>query len=206
MQTSPFKMSWFYPSSEEAAESYAYYKRKYDTSASQLRTSEKNEESYRAQKKTANSKLKTASTRRKNFEKRLSGIEKIIESLEGRGGWFSTDVPAAISKASSALQSADESYRKSIRMSGVPAASLSDAFEIKTVEGDSNSASALREYKAEKARLEQGIAELKGKISSLSAEVSSLTSKINACNNVQADLRKTMVSCAFEMQHYKKFM
>lgn len=200
-------MSWYNPSPEEAAESYSYYKNKYYSAASQKRNSEKLEQGYVSQRNSANTQLSSLSSQKVNFEKRLSGIEKIIKMLEGNGGWFSTNVPDAITKVVSALKKTDVSYRNSVRMTGgVAAASIETAFATQTVEGESHSASALQQYKSEKARLEQEIANLKSQISSLSATISSLTSKINSCNSTQAALRSTMNSCAYEMNHYKRFM
>lgn len=200
-------MSWSNPTPEEAAESYSYYKNQYYNAASQKQASEKQEQSYISQKNSAASQISSLSSQKLSFEKRLSGIENIIKMLEGSGGWFSISVPSAIAKVTTALKKADDSYRNSMKLSGgAGAASLETVFETKSVEGDSRSASALQQYKAEKARLEQQIADLKTQISSLSSMISSLTSKINACNATQATLRSTMNSSAYEMNHYEKFM
>ena len=121
-------MSWLNPTSDEAAESYSYYKNKYYNAANQKRTSEKQEQSYVSQKKSATSKMNALSTQKVNLEKRLSGIVNIIKMLEGTGGWFSANVPNAISKATSALNKTIDSYRSCIKMSGVVAASLKSAF------------------------------------------------------------------------------
>lgn len=200
-------MSWSNPTQEEAAEAYDYYKHKYSTAAYQRNASIRQEQSYASEKNAATSKMNGLSAQKLNFEKRLEGIENIIKMLEGSGGWFSTNVPGAISKAVSSIKKADTSYRQSIRMSGgVAAASLETAFKAKGVEEDGNSASALQGYKAEKARLEQSIADIKAQIAALSGLISSLSSKISACSADQAALQRTMNSSAYEMNHYKKFM
>ena len=200
-------MSWFNPTSEEASEAYSYYKNRYSSAASQRNASIRQEQSYSAERSAANSQMSSLSAQKLNFEKRLEGIENIIKMLEGSGGWFSANVPSAIFKAVSSIQKADTSYHQSIRMTGgSAAASLETAFKTKTVEEDNNSASALQGYKAEKARLEQSIAELKAQIAALSSLISSLSSKISECNAVQAALQTTMNASAYEMNHYRRFM
>ena len=200
-------MSWSNPTPEEASEAYSYYKNRYSTAASQRNASIRQEQSYAAERSAANSQMSSLSAQKLNFEKRLEGIENIIKMLEGSGGWFSANVPGAISKAISSIQKTDTSYHQSIRMTGGSAtASLETAFKAKTVEEDNNSASALQGYKAEKARLEQSIAELKAQIATLSSLISSLSSKISACSSEQAVLQTTMNASAYEMNHYRRFM
>ena len=200
-------MSWYNPTSEEASEAYSYYKNKYYDAANQRNASIRQEQSYISEKNIATTKLKDLSSQKINFEKRLEGIENIIKMLEGSGGWFSTNVPNTISKATSSIQKADTSYRRSIKMSGgVAAASLETAFSIKTVEGDAFSSSALQTYKSEKSKLEQSIANLRSQIASLSSQISVLSQQISACSSTQASLQSIMYSSAYEMNHYKRYM
>jgi len=200
-------MSWYNPSQEEATEAYAYYQNKYYNAASQRNASMRQEQTYISQKSAATTKMNDLSAQKLNFEKRLEGIIKIIKMLEGSGGWFATNVPSAISKATSTIQKTDTSYKRSIRMTGgVAAASLETAFAVKTVEGDHRSASALQAYKSEKTRLEQSIADLKSQIASLSSQISTLSKQISACSAAQASYKNTMNSSAYEMNHYRKYM
>lgn len=199
--------SWYNPSPDEASDAYYYYKNKYNNAANQKRASESQERSYVSQKSTAKSQLSSAKSQKINFEKRLQGIKDIIGMLEGRGGWFSTDVPGEIDKATKNLSKTEDSFRKSIVREGATAPkSLEDALEIKTVEGHQRSASALQQFKNEKVRLEQEIANLKAKINNLESTISSLTSKINSCNMTQAYLQSSMNSYAYDMNHYRSYM
>jgi len=199
-------MSWSNPSPEEAAEAYSYYRHKYSSAASQRDASIRQERAYVSEKNAAISQKDSLSTQKLNFEQRLEGIVNIIRMLEGSGG-FSANVPEAIAKAVSSIKTADSSYHESIRMlGGVAAASLETAFKARGVEEDYNSASALQGYRAEKTRLEQAIEELKAQIAALSSQISALTGKISACGAAQAALKKTMNSCAYEMNHYRRFM
>lgn len=200
-------MSWSNPTPDEAAESYSYYKSKYSKAASQNQDNEKKEQSYSDQKNSATSQMNTLSSKKFQLEQRLDGIANIIRMLEGGAPSVSKNVPHAISNVSSALKKADISYKSSIRMSGgVAAASLESAFATRTVEGDSRSGSALRQFKAEKTRIEQEIADLKAQIASLSSLISSLKSQINSCIAAQTSLQSAMKSYAYEMNHYKKYM
>ena len=200
-------MSWYDPSQEEAVEAYSYYQNKYYNAANQRNASKRQEQEFISQKSAAAAKMNESSSQKLNFEKRLEGIIKIIRMLEGTGGLFSADVPGAISKAASTLQKTDTSYRRSIRMTGgTAAASLESAFAVKTVEGDPRSASALAAYKAEKERLEQNIADLKSQIASLSGQITALSRQISACSAAQVSYKNTMNTCAYEMNHYRKYM
>lgn len=200
-------MSWYNPSQEEAIEEYIYYQNKYYNAASQRNTSMQQEQAYILQKNAATTKMNDLSEQKLNFEKRLEGIIKIIKMLEGSGDWFATNVPSTISKATSAIQKADTSYKKSIRMTGgIAAASLETVFAVKTVEGDHRSASALQAYKSEKTRLEQSIVDLKNQIASLSSQISELSKQISACSAAQVSYKNIMNSSAYEMNHYRKYM
>ena len=200
-------MSWSNPTSDEAAESYSYYKNKYYEAANQKRVAEKQAQTYVTQRNTVTSQMNTLYSQKINFEKRLSGIDGIIKMLEGSGGWFSITVPDTIAKVVSSLNKIDTSYKKSIRMTGgVNAASLENTFDTKSVEGDVCSSTALQQYKAEKARIEQELANLNSQISSLSATISDLTSKINSSYSIQASLQASMNSYAYDMNHYRKYM
>lgn len=196
-------MSWFNPSPDEADDAYRYYKGKYAEAASQKRASEMQEQAYFQQRKEASSQMSLKSSQKINFEERLEGIENIIAMLEGNNAL--NDVPNAISKACTAIARANVSYMLSV-VSEMIAASLEDAFTVSKVEEDSDSASALQKYKAEKDRLAQEIENLKAQIAALENTISSLSSKINACNSAQASLRASMNSSAYEMDHYRNFI
>ena len=113
-------------------------------------------------------------------------------------------VPQAISKARSAVKKVAESFRISIKHSGLAAASLEDNFKIQTVQEDTYASAALEALKKEKRDLEERIAEKKRSASSLSTEINELKRKIRACDNNQAELRRDMTSFLYDMEHYRK--
>lgn len=200
-------MSWYNPTYDEAEDAYYYYKKKYYDAAEKKQSLKRDEQNYFLERNTKTSEISSLSFQKLNFEKRLEGIARIIKMLEGNAGWFSTNVPAAISKVVSSLSNTEASYTNSIKvLGGAACASLENAFETKSIENDSHSASALQQYKSEKAKLEQELSNLKSRIAALSEEITSLTNQINSCISTQASLQSSMYSFAYEMNHYKKFI
>lgn len=193
---------WKNPSPSQAEEQYSYNKNRYNDAAERKCISERQEQTYISEKKSANLKIDNLSSQKRSLEKRLEGVEKIIRMLEGTGGLFATNIPDAILKANNELNKADSSYRKSIKMSGgVSSASLEDAFHSMPVDD-----TLIQYYKAEKARIEQKIFDLKSQISALNILVSELNQKIKSCNATQSSMRSIMNTSSFEMAHYKKYM
>ena len=199
-------MSWYNPTPEEAEDCYYFHKGRYERAAQEKRASEQAENRYRTEKATAQSTMNNLRSDKINFEKRLKGIEDIIKMLEGNGGWFSNNVPDAISKAGKQLEKAEESYKGSIRLTGGGTqASLETAFHTPTVGEESHSAAALTAYKQEKTRLEQAIADVNRQLGSLSSTIDNLNQKIRDCNATQASLSSSMWSSAYDMNHYRKY-
>lgn len=194
-------MSWSNPSVDEAIENYSYYKNQYYNASSQREASIRQENGYIAERNAVKNQMNDLSFQKLNLERRLEGITRIIGMLEGFGS-----VPSSISKVTRIIKDTDESFRAAIRLDNNSSVSLEDAFRTKSVEEDANSAAAYQTYKNEKVSLEQKIENIKGQISSLSEQISTLTSQINACNSLQASLKRTMNSSAYEMNHYRKYM
>lgn len=199
-------MPWVNPTPEEAKEEYDYSRSKYMQAASEKAASERAEQSYIDQRKTAMSTIQSCKTDKTNFEKRIKQIEEIIKMLEGRGGFFSEDVPESITNANTSSQKADQSFKSCIKCDGISSASLDDVFHSKSVEEDSNSNNALNAFKNEKARLEEAVENLERQISSLSSSINDLNTQIRNCNSTQASLRHSMNGYAYEMSHYKRYM
>lgn len=197
-------MSWSNPTPQEAEDNYYYYKNRYNNAASEKALSERREANYNAQRTSTINQMNSVSSQKLNFEKRLEQIGVIIKMLEGSTGI--NDVPSIIARGIQSVKRTDESYQTAIRLGGVAPAAFASIFDVKTVTGDANSSSALSKYKSEYARLQQAIADLQSQLASLSAAVDSLNSAIRSCNAEQASLRSSMLSSAYEMNHYKKYM
>ena len=190
---------------EEAADQFIRSRNSY-YEAEQRRAQLSNQmDNYRAEKNYAAEQISAARGERTNFEKRLRGIENIIKILEGTG-WFSENVPQSISKANSALQSANNNYRQCIRLAEGAPADMEEVFQAKSVEEDFNSGQALDAYRQERDRLEQAIADLNRQIDGFSAQMSELTGKINACSAEQSSVRKILASSACEMARCKPYI
>ena len=187
-------------------EAYAYYKSKYYSAANQKRTSERQERAYISERNAAQNQMNSLLGRRWNLDRRLQCIEDIIKILEVSGGWLSADVPGAIGKAQRSLSRTNDSFRKSMQLSGgAGAADLETALKPKTVDADAHASSALAAFKAERNRLKQEIAELHTQITNASSRITSLKNKIKACNATQASLQSAMNSYAYDMNHYRKY-
>lgn len=199
-------MSWWNPSQNEAADEYYASKSRYNQAANQRYASQRAEANYRSQRAQSMDKISECRSDKLNFERRVKDIAAIIGALEGTGHLFSADVPGTISSYNKSGETASNSFRDSIKNSDVPAANLAEIFRGKSVEEDANSSAALNEYKAEKARLEQALRDLENQINSLRNSVDTLTRQISACNIEQIHLRRVMVTSAFDMSHFRRFM
>lgn len=199
-------MSWLNPTASEATDLYYYYRNKYNDAANQKKASENKEQNYQAQKKQNKTKIKNLKSQKVNFEKRVDDIKRVIKMLEG-GSFVVNDVPDKISKANSKLDKVDNSFIKSIKVSGGnSSANFHDSFSVKSVQAESHSSAALQQLKKEKTRVEQEINNVNNQINSLSSSIDELNRKINSCNSYQRTLRSNMLSYAYEMNHFKRFM
>jgi len=201
-------MSWSNPTPDEASDSYYHYKNKYTNAANDLRACRAQNDNLSGQVSSLNTQMGNISSQKLNFEKRLEGIEEIIKMMEGTSiGWFSVGVPEAISRANRSLNEADSAYHSCMVVTDGPsAASLTQAFETKTVEGEASSSAALQQYKAEKARLEQAIENLKRQLANIGNAIDTINAQIRNNSATIDSLRNVMNSSAYEMDHYKKFM
>ncbi|MBQ8298177.1 MAG: hypothetical protein IJX77_10395 [Ruminococcus sp.] len=199
-------MSWINPTPDEAADGYYASKRKYSEAASQRYASQRAEEGYRAERSRTLGAIASCASDKINFERRIEDLEKIIGMMQGTGGFFSEDVPGAISTANSSLAQADNSYRSCIKCDSLAAPDMTDIFRNKAVEEEQNSASALQGFISEKARLEQAVIELQAQINALSAAVDTLSQQIRSCNAEQASLSKIMAGSAYDISHYRRYM
>ena len=199
-------MSWYSPTQSEAADAYYASKSRYMNAASQKYASQRAEDNYRSQRSQSISAIHSCRSEKLNFERRVQDIGRIISALEGSATLSGADVPGSITSFNKTADQTDRSYKESIRCRDIAPANINEVFRCKSVEEDSNSSHALQEYKAEKARLEQALIDLENQINSLESSVEDLTRQISACNAEQAYLRRVMVSSAFDMNHFRRYM
>ena len=163
------------------------------------------ERDYTAQRNQKNSQLSSCKTRKKSDERRLSSVREILKVLDKKGGWFSSNVPDAISEAKRSLSELDESFRKSMKLTGGrAAANMETAFKVKNVRDDRDSADALSEYERVCRDLEQSVADLNKTINSLNSSISQLNQKIRSCQNRQNQLSRDIRDHEYWMSYWKK--
>lgn len=194
-------MSRSEPSYDEALENYYYYKNRYEDSAVERQSYYRQACNYENEKTIVLNKITQACDEKANLEKRRAGVEQIVRILE------SGSVPKAISDVNNSLTKAQESFSKSIRLSGGgQGCDLQAAFRTKGVSEDPNTSFALSEYKKEIERIVNEIQHLNQTISLLNAQVDTLNSKIRNCEDMQNSLRHKMNESAYEMDYYKQFI
>ncbi len=194
-------MSWRNPTKKEAEDAYGSAKSRYANAAESYIQNNRQLESCYADYKSCNSKLSSAKSDKISFEKRIEQIEEVIRMLSDDGV-----VDEAVDKANVAAQRAEEAVEKNIVCEGIKSPSIGSIFKCPKVSENQYSAEAVSELKKEKARLEQALTELDSKLNSMEQEMEALTSKMNSLTSIQTDLSKTMKSCSFEMQHFKKYV
>ena len=145
-------MKWNNLTPEEAQGEYDEAKSRYLNSAEEYSRLKGDTENARADYYHAQNQYYAARSEKLNFEKRIKEIEKIISSLEGKGGLFSADVPSAINQCNEKISKANESMASCIRCDSITSPDLTSAFHCPTVEEESNSAAALQAFKVNEFR------------------------------------------------------
>ena len=204
-------MSWYNPSQDEAADEYYLSKSRYANAANQRYEALKTAESCSFEKIQALAAISSFKSEKLNFEKRIEDIRTIVGAIEGGGGnlLISTmggDLPGIISDFNTSAQQTDTSYQGSMKCPDIKPASFSDIFKNKSVTEDVLLSEALQIFKNEITRLEEALRNLETQINNLTNMADELTAKINMYNVEQADCRRIMVNCAFEMNHFKLYM
>ncbi|RHQ57363.1 hypothetical protein DWY36_12905 [Firmicutes bacterium AF25-13AC] len=198
-------MSWWNPTEEEAQDQYYYYRGKYNDALHDKQYWERQEENSREQLRQIDSRIVDCKAQKKSNNKQIEEIKRIIAMLEGNS-MSSVNVPNVIETANSTIKDMNESFKKSICVSGVNAADLEIAFGVKSVQQDMHSAQALELLHTEKIALEQLNEQLDSQMTTLDANMDSLKRQITQCNIQQNQIRKDMYSYAFDMNHFRKFM
>lgn len=190
----------------DASEYYYYYKDKYNRAVSDRSASYKKEESYISQRNQKRSQLNRCNADKSAADKRLKDVDNIIKMLEGKSGWFGTNVPDKINDAQKAVGNVDAGFRKSIRLIDGGSVDLKEAFPIKTVAGNSNSNAALIRLRQESSNLRQRIKDLNQSISSLNTAITQLNRDIRACDSRQTSLTKDINNYLYQMNYWKRRM
>lgn len=89
-------------------------------------------------------------------------------------------ISECISATNNSIKSVGATFMSAIKCSGIAGADFSSIFAVKQ---DSNTQGALSEYRKEKSRVEQEIANLKRSIASAEATVNEMNARIRACDS-----------------------
>ena len=198
-------MSWWNPTADEAEEQYWYCRNKYSNAFAEKKQWARLEEESRTQLRQTDSQIADCKSQKKSNNKQIEEIKNIIAMLQGKS-MFSVNVPEVINTANTSLKNMNEDYQKSIRVSGVAAANLEEAFHVKSVEEDSASAKALELLQREKVALEQLNEQLDSQMTTLNSNMDTLKKQIRQCDAQQSQLQRDMYSYAFDMNHFVKYM
>ena len=196
-------MSWSNPTKEEAEEEYYNSKRNYQNASYNYNRLKNTENSERQNFENIKSQYQSSFSQKINFQKRIKDLDEIIQIME-RSGILS--LPDSINNANQAIKNADESYKGCIKCTGINSADICEAFSLNTVEGDSDSNSALNDFKKEKQRLENSVKEIESNIQNLHSQAESTATRIRSICDQQSNYRNIMKSSAYTMNHYKKYM
>jgi chromosome segregation ATPase len=193
-------------SKDEASSAYYAAKSQYNSAAGEYRKYENESSSCRGELRDARNQYSQCSNDKINFEKRVEDIERIINCLEGNGGWLSVNVPQTIATANKSAQDADNGFRQCIKCSGINPPDLAEVFKAPAVTEDQNSNTALEEYKKEKARLEQAIEELKKQMAQLSQQADELSKRIQQLGILSQSCKQRINQSISSMYYYRKYM
>ena len=174
----------------------------YRNAVAELSRSERNEAECIRKRTQCRNDLSNEKTKKKNKEKRREDVIKLIQMLDGSGGWFSTDVPEDISNSRKALTELDGSFRSSIVISGADSASMASNFQVKTVTGDSNSNASLNSFRSVKNELDGEISDCQTRIRKLENSIDDLDRQIRNHNTYQSQLRREKVYYLAQMEYW----
>ncbi|MCR5121851.1 MAG: hypothetical protein K6B74_05460 [Ruminococcus sp.] len=193
-------------SKDDASSAYYAAKSQYNSAASEYRKYENESSSCRGELRDARNQYSQCNSNKINFEQRVEDIERIINCLEGNGGWLSVNVPQTIAVANKAAQDADNGFKQCIKCSGINPPDLAEVFKAPGVTEDPNSNTALDEYKKEKARLEQAIEDLKKQMAQLAQQADELSKRIQQLGVLSMSCKRTINQSISSMYYYRKFM
>ncbi|MBE6843089.1 MAG: hypothetical protein E7510_09725 [Ruminococcus sp.] len=205
-------MSWHNPNQDEAAEEFYSSRRRFANAATQKYAVTKAAERCWDERNQTQHAIRSCMSDKLNFEKRIEDIRMIIGVISGAigGSMFGIvdgmNIPDVISSFNNHAKKTDESFRECMKCSEIVAASIHEVFKSKSVDEDLNLSDALKQFRDELARLEQVVRDLQTQMDNLSALVNDLSAKISSLNAEAVSWRKVMLSSAYEMNHFRKFM
>lgn len=194
-------MSWSNPTPEEAQEAYDDAKSKYESAAEDYFRYKNEYETYDASLSSAKLQQNAATVTRDLYQKRLEALDDIIKMLQPMG-----DMDMKVLGVTTSAQMTEMLMKGSIYCDGVNAPSIGDFFRSYSVANNTHSAQALELIKKERNRTQINLDEAQARMNSVGGTLEELISKGQAAYDSMNAAQKTMKSCAYEMEHYKKYL
>ena len=195
-------MSWSHPTQQEAQEAYDAAKQKYDTAAEDYILASRQKDQYEAQ---AGSAYKEYA----GDDERLARLRRLEYRLKRVCGFFGSsgctfdEYVTAFRVYRVELVNA---LRQFVYCDGMNPVTFGPASSSPEVAYDADSLRAKQLLEAELARVRELIAEIDRQTKTSAEAYNELKRKAAACEGEMRELKKTMDSCAFDMDHYKKFI
>ena len=193
--------TWYNCSQSEAQEGYDTAKQRYTNAATDYSQLKNKYDSCVSEYNSEKQKYDSASVQKINFQKRVEQIEEVIKMLSEGG-----KVNDAVAEANNAAKKAEAAMSIAVQCSGINSPSISSSYKCRTVEEDPDSANALAEFKKEKSRLEQSIAQVESQLRSMEEMVDNLSKQMSTLDAMKGAAQKSMKMSAYEMSHFKKYL
>lgn len=205
-------MSWSNPSQQEAQEAYDAAKKKYDSTAEEYLRLSKQKEQYESEASAAYRGYADADTKLQRLRKLEFTLQRILRyfttSNDPGGDTVSTGglINSAVVESKIVGIETANSLKQCIVCTGMPALSFARAGTTKYVDEDADSHRAKQLVRQELKRVLDLMKELDTQTRSSAEDYNALVRKAAACADEMTELKKTMDSCAFDMDHYKKYI
>ncbi len=195
-------VSWSNPSQQEAQEAYDAAKQKYDTSAEEYLRLSKLKEQYSSDASSSYNSYAAddmALTRLRQLEFKLQRVQRFFG--EGESG---IDYSVMLSRISAAQAAND--FTACVSCDGATQPPFGRAFTSPYIQNDTDTSRAKQLVEAELARVRERITELSNRAKASAEAYNRMKSMAGSIDDEMAELKKTMDGCAFDMEHYKKYI
>lgn len=195
-------VSWSNPSQQEAQEAYDAAKQKYDSSAEEYLRLSKLKEQYSSDASSSYRNYAAddkAVTRLKQLEFKLQRVMRFFGDGES-----SADYSVMISRICAAQAAND--FTACISCDGATPPPFGRAFTSPYTKNDADTSRAKQLVEAELTRVRNSITDMTNRLVDSAEAYNELTRMAGSLDDEMAELKKTMDSYAFDMEHYKKYI
>ena len=195
-------MSWSNPTQQEAQEAYDAARQKYDSAAEEYLLLTRQRDQYDSQ----------ASSVYKNYagdDQRLTGLRRLEYRLQrvcrffGSSGCTFDEYVTLFRVNRVELMNALQQF---VYCDGMKPITFGPSSSSPEAAYDPDCIRAKQLLEAELARVRELMNELKQQTAASAEAYNELVRKVKDCDSEIKDLKKTMDSCAFDMDHYKKYI